>query len=334
MSRTVDTLYRQWLMLSKIPRYPRTIGAPELNSLLNGEGYEIDIRTVQRDLNKLSGTFPLSSEIQGRKQSWFWMENAVTQDLPGMEPVTALAFQMAESYLSPLLPQATLELLQPYFNRASEVFRSATSQLKDWSKKVSVIDRGPVLIKPTIDPAIQQVVYQALLQEKKIQATYKPRNPKPCKEYCIHPLGIVSRQGVIYLVCTLWDYQDIKQLALHRFKSAELLDENSVQLEGFSIDSYVNDDQQFSYPISSEPIYLQALFNAKSIEHLYETPLTKDQTLTSQDDGRLLLEGTITDTLELRWWLASFGSGAEVLKPDELRQHFVKEAQLLVGRYQ
>jgi len=76
------------------------------------------------------------------------------------------------------------------------------------------------------------------------------------------------------------------------------------------------------------------LFNAKAIEHLHETPLTKDQVLTPQDDGRLLLEGTITDTLELRWWLASFGSGAEVLKPDKLRQHFIKEAELLLERYQ
>ena len=251
-----------------------------------------------------------------------------------MEPVTALAFQMAESYLSPLLPQATLELLQPYFNRASEVFSSATSQLKDWSKKVSVIDRGPVLIKPVIDSAIQQVVYQALLQEKKIKATYKPRSPKPCKEYCIHPLGIVSRQGVIYLVGTLWDYKDIKQFALHRFKSAELLDDDSISLEGFNLDSYVKKDHQFSYPLSEELIQLKVFFNPKAIEHLYETPLTKDQVLTTQKDGRILLEGTIKDTLELRWWLGSFGSTAEIIEPVELREYFVNEARKLAEQYQ
>jgi predicted DNA-binding transcriptional regulator YafY len=38
--------------------------------------------------------------------------------------------------------------------------------------------------------------------------------------------------------------------------------------------------------------------------------------------------------LELRWWLASFGSKAEVVEPDELRQHFAKEAELLMGCYQ
>ena len=40
--------------------------------------------------------------------------------------------------------------------------------------------------------------------------------------------------GMSCLLSTLWNYQDIKQLAMHRFKSAELLDENSVLLEGFN----------------------------------------------------------------------------------------------------
>ncbi|MCF6203801.1 MAG: hypothetical protein L3J59_09050 [Methylococcaceae bacterium] len=58
------------------------------------------------------------------------MEHAASQDLPRMEPVTALAFQMAESYLTPVLPQATLDLLRPYFNRAKEVLSAVPSQLK------------------------------------------------------------------------------------------------------------------------------------------------------------------------------------------------------------
>ena len=71
---------------------------------------------------------------EGRKHFWFWIEHGATQDLPGMDPVTALAFQMAKSYLSPILPQATLNLLQPYFTRATEVLNTA-SKLKNWSEK-------------------------------------------------------------------------------------------------------------------------------------------------------------------------------------------------------
>ena len=333
MSRSVDTLYRQWLMLSKIPRYPRSISAPALKSILEDEGYKIDIRTIQRDLLKLSSPFPLSNETEGRKNYWFWMEHAAVQDLPGMEPVTALAFEMAESYLTPLLPKATLDLLQPYFYRAKEVLQTTSAKLKDWPKKVAVIDRGPVLIKPTIEPLVQNIIYQALLEEKQLQVTYKPRHSKNLSKYTVHPLGIVSRHSVIYLICTLWDYHDVKQLALHRFESATLLSEKANLVKQFNLNDYVKKDHQFSYPLNLEPIKLKALFKADIAEHLYETPLTINQTLTVADDSHVLLEATLIDTLDLRWWLSGFGSNVEIIEPINLREYFIAEAQLLIDKY-
>jgi len=333
MSRSVDTLYRQWVMLSKIPRYPRRISAPELKNILSAEGYDIDMRTVQRDLIKLSASFPLNNDIEGKKHYWYWIEHATTQDLPGMEPITALAFQMAESYLSSILPHATLSLLNPYFNRAKEVLNNASTQLKGWPEKVAVIDKGPALIKPSINPDVQTAVYQALLEEKQLKGCYKKRHAEDATDYLIHPLGIVNRHNVIYLVCTLWDYTDIKQLALHRFVSADISSEPANLLSDFNLNDYVIKDHQFSYPLSSEPISLKILLDYEAVEHLYETPLTENQTLTTQEDHRILLEASITDTHELRWWLNGFGSSVEVLSPLSLREHFIHEIELMRIKY-
>ena len=333
MSRSVDTLYRQWLMLSKIPRYPNRTTAVELKNNLSAAGYDIDVRTVQRDLDKLSTSFPLNYDTEGRKNFWFWIELASVQDLPGMEPITALAFQMAESYLSPILPKATLDLLQPYFLRAKEVLQAATqSHLKKWPDKVAVISRGPELLKPQIKPEIQQVVYEALLKEKQIKVTYKPKNKHDISEYTIHPLAIVNKHSVIYLVCTLWNYQNIKQLALHRFESAELQDTNSNTPNDFILSDYVEEDHQFAYPISSDLIQLKVLFDVRAGEHLFETPLTENQTLTAQDD-ELLLEVEISDTQELRWWLSGFGSAVEIIGPAGLREYFQHESESMVKIY-
>jgi len=335
MSRSVDTLYRQWLMLSKIPRSPKRTTAIELKNSLSAEGYDIDVRTVQRDLDKLSTSFPLNYDTEGRKNFWFWIETAAVQDLPGMEPVTALAFQMAESYLSPILPKATLDLLQPYFQRAKQVLQAATqSNLKKWPDKVAVISRGPDLLKPQIKPQIQQIIYDALLKEKQIKATYKSKKTHESTDYILHPLGIVNKHGVIYLVCTLWNYQNIKQLALHRFESAEVIEDNSNTPEQFTLSDYVQADHQFAYPITPDLIQLKVLFDAKAGEHLFETPLTDNQVLTAQDDGQLLLEAEISDTQELRWWLSGFGSSAEILEPIELREHFARDAMLTLKYYQ
>ena len=334
MSRSVDTLYRQWLMLSKIPRSPKRTTAIELKNSLSAEGYDIDVRTVQRDLDKLSTSFPLNYDTEGRKNFWFWIETAAVQDLPGMEPVTALAFQMAESYLIPILPKATLDLLQPYFQRAKQVLQAATqSNLKKWPDKVAVISRGPDLLKPQIKPQIQQIIYDALLKEKQIKATYKSKKTHESTDYILHPLGIVNKHGVIYLVCTLWNYQNIKQLALHRFESAEVIEDSSNTPEQFTLSDYVQADHQFAYPITPDLIQLKVLFDARAGEHLFETPLTDNQVLTAQDDGQLLLEAEISDTQELRWWLSGFGSSIEVIEPTELRNYFQNEAELLINSY-
>lgn len=334
MSRSDETLYRQWVMLSRIPRYPRKVTVPELKSILVGEGYTVDTRTVQRDLIKLSISFPLSNESSGRKNYWYWIEEAAVQDLPGMEPVTALAFEMAESYLKPLLPQATLDLIQPYFNRAKEVLgEHSESLLRSWPGKVEVIERGPVLHKPVIRHDVQDVIYQSLLEETAINAYYQARESETAKDYLMHPLGIVSRMGVLYLVCTLWDYRDIKQFALHRFISVEKSTKPYHSNKDFNLHTYTEDQHQFSYPTTQEPIQLKVLFEKNIAKHLAETPLSHAQQLTLQEDGRVLLEATITETLELKWWLQGFGDNIEVLEPIKMREKFKAVAAKLADLY-
>lgn len=335
MSRSDETLYRQWVMLTKIPRYPRKITVPDLKNILIGEGYGVDTRTVQRDLIKLSASFPLSNDTEGRKNYWFWIKEAPMLDLPGMDPATALTFEMAESYLKPLLPHATLALLEPYFDRARETLnQQSDSRLRTWPDKVTVIERGPTLQKPDIKPDVQHVIYQALLEERSIQASYQPRGADKIKDYLMHPLGIVSREGVIYLICTLWDYDDAKQFALHRFAQAKISDQAFKTTPGFSLKHYTESERQFSYPLQAEPVQLKILFDETTAVHLAETPLSANQLITPQPDGKMLLEAEVSDTLELQWWLQGFGDKVEVLEPQAMREKFLKMAKQLLTFYE
>ncbi len=47
----------------------------------------------------------------------------------------------------------------------------------------------------------------------------------------------------------------------------------------------------------------------------------------------MLVEATVADTAELRWWLAGFGSSVEVLGPASLREEFREEARRLARIY-
>ena len=50
-----------------------------------------------------------------------------------------------------------------------------------------------------------------------------------------------------------------------------------------------------------------------------------------QEDGRILVEATVSDTADLRWWLLGFGSSVEVLEPTSLREQFREQAQRLLA---
>ncbi len=285
-------------MLRRIPREPRRISTAELQNALVAEGLEVTVRTIQRDLEKLSAVFPLRSEQESRSNHWFWTERGNGFEVPGMSPATALTFLLARDYLASLFPPATLGLLQPYFDRAQAGLES--TQFHDWNKRVRAISRGPTLLPAKIDPNVQAVVYGALLEQRRFAVDYKSREDRRRKRMEVNPLGLVVRGGVSYLVCTLWGYDDVRHLALHRMSSAELLDAPAKTPAGFDLERYIEEEGGFSYPLSSKPIKLRVLFNKGAAAHLYETPLTPKQRLTERKDGRVLLEAEVLDTSELR----------------------------------
>lgn len=52
----------------------------------------------------------------------------------------------------------------------------------------------------------------------------------------------------------------------------------------------------------------------------------------SERDGSVVLTMRVADTLELRRWVLSFGSEAEVLEPESLRQEIRDEAQAILDQ--
>jgi predicted DNA-binding transcriptional regulator YafY len=313
----LDTVFRQIEILRMIPLHPRRIAVTEIHKRLVGDDYEITIRSIQRDLRSLSGRFAITGD-DAKPQGWSWIGEPIL--IPTLDPQTALTFSLVEQFLRPVLPKATLSAMEPHFKSARNVL-SSTRKLEAWPEKVRILPRGLSLQPPRINAEVQNVIYDALFTERKVRMKYFPRGDQKSKDYDVHPLGIVVRDQVIYLVCTLWDYEDVIQLALHRIREAELLDEPASRPKDFNLDGYIREGA-FGYKVSESPIQLRVLFEEGAALHLHETPLSKDQVLTRQADGRELLEATVLDTSELRWWLLGFGSGVEVLEPKELRDEF------------
>lgn len=327
-----DTLLRHWRMLREIPRHPRRISTMDLKQRLAAAGFETTQRTIQRDLVKLSGALPLLSD-DSKPQGWSWEAHAPQMDLPTLEPQAALVFHLAERYLQPLLPASTLDYLSPWFRTASGVLDNQGNGLSAWRKKVRVLAPGQPMQPPMIDSAVQNVVTQALLLNRRIAVTYRPRGAKEDKNYEASPLGLVVRDQVLYLICTLREYQDVKQLVLSRMRSAQLLDTPARGLDGFDLDQYIAQGE-FDWPLETgRTIKLVADFDRPTATRFIERPLDVNQVIEEIDEKTIRLTATVLDTKEIRRWLLEFGARAEVIAPESLREEMKAIIEGLNLRY-
>ncbi len=328
-----DALLRQLAMLRLIPRSPRSTDAPTIRKKLAEEGFEVDVRTVQRDLETLSSLFPLGRDETGKPYRWSWDRNAL-HELPGMDPPTALTLALAHRFLDRLLPRSSLRLLEPHFRNAENQLKELRSRdFSAWPGKVRVLPQGQRLIPAEVDPSVLEVVYEALLKGRRFSCSYRRKGERAAKAYEVNPLGLVVRDAVSYLVATLWDYPDPLQLTLHRMSRPALLEKPATAVAGFDLDRYIAEGA-FGYRLSEQPIRLKVRFAKAPAQHLYETALGQDQTLTEEPDTQtVLLEATVLDTEELRWWLLGFGDQVEVLEPGALRAVFRGMAERLYREY-
>lgn len=320
MATNQQSLLRQWNMLRLLPRAPVKISARELCERLGSADFPVAKRTVERDLNELSAVFPLVVDTREKPYGWSWQRDASSFDLPGLSIPDALTLTLVEQHLRNQLPPSALDALQPHFRSAAKALSSVdgASLSKAWLNKVRTLAPLQPLQPPAIDEACQRTVYLALMKDQQLKLHYRKRDAGEDTVYaCVHPLAIVQRGGLIYLVCTFGDHEDARTLALHRVRQAHLLHAPLRRNPGFDLDEFIASGE-FGYRTGG-PIVLRATFKRAIGEHLFETPLSPDQVLEAGEDGTLALTATVAATRTLVFWLTGFGAAVVVHAPAELR---------------
>jgi predicted DNA-binding transcriptional regulator YafY len=332
----MQTAYRHLLMLRMIPRYPRKIDTASIEQRFLQQGIEIHRRSIQRDLEMLSQLFPLVADEREKPFGWSWSSDAPALDLPTLSPTDALVYRMAADYLDKLLPKSVMKQLTPHFRQADQVLNATDRKtFKNWPDKIRSINRGQPLQPPDINPEIFAVVSDALLEGKRFQIEYLRRGQQEPVSWTINPLALVLHDRLMTLVCTVGNYtelKDVRMLHLHRIQSAERRNDEALMPDGFSIDTWIASGS-LGYLHGTGSIKLKALFEQDATIHLEETPLSDDQRLTPQQDGMVLVEATVADTGQLRWWLLGFGGRIQVLEPLSLRDEMKVHAERMMEIY-
>ncbi|WP_018866207.1 MULTISPECIES: YafY family protein [unclassified Thioalkalivibrio] len=322
------TLQRRMLLLGMIPRQPRRVSAPALVDHLQARGLPTTLRTIERDLEALSGFLPLGRDERDRPYGWYWLSEAPLQDVPALDPETALTLQILDAHAARLLPPSARERLKPQIARARDVLDAAgqDSGLSLWPERIRILSNGPPLDPPEMPKGVFPVLQQGLLERRCLDITYRSRSRGRVKDHRIHPLALVFREPVTYLLATIEPHQDVLHLAAHRIEAATLTDRPAGDPDdGFDLDELIRDGA-FDYP-EGDLIELELRVSAELAYHLREARLSEDQSIQCGSDGISRVTATVRDTARLKWWLLGLGAAVQVVGPTALREAIAEELE-------
>lgn len=148
----------------------------------------------------------------------------------------------------------------------------------------------------------------------------------------IDPLRLVENQGAWYVVAYCHMRKDNRLFALHRIQDYRVLHETRFESpDDANLDEWISSAFQLEH---GDPLQTCVVkFNPLSTRYVRERIWHPSQVLNEDADGSCTLSFTATRLDEVKRWVLTFGSGAIVLEPQELKRMVGEELQAAAALY-
>ncbi|MBV8950530.1 MAG: WYL domain-containing protein [Actinobacteria bacterium] len=287
------------------------------------EELEVSPRTARRDLEALSmAGIPVYSQ-PGRGGGWSLIGGART-DLSGLTAAEARTLFLIAGPSSAVTPDAKAAL-RKLVQALPETFRAEAEK----AASAVVLDPaqwGGTALPP---PPHLGLLQQAVVQGVQVRLGYTDRE-RAVSERVVHPLGLVAKGSVWYLVAGT--DAGLRTFRVWRVRSVELTGEPVQPPPGFDLAATWRDvvakmDERRSAS------RVRALADPPIVGWLRGHFGTRLRIGDRGDDGRVAVEIGFGATENAARELAGYGPGLEVLDPPEVRQQLAAIGAGLVERY-
>ena len=321
-----NQLVRQWKLL-------RSLGSNHFGLTLEemAGDFEVTTMTARRDLKGLQEAgFPIFADTMedGTKR---WRVDAQVFKVPNalLTLDEALALYLSQQLLKPLAGTQVgegihqcIEKVQGlfkksalvYFRRLAEVLYVHLPQMTDYSSKQKVIE----------------ICIVAIEDEKPLEICYRASGV-PCKEYRLHPYGLVFFHNSLYLIANLPKARELRTFKVDRIEEAELLEGEFTRPADFDLSELY--ENSFGIFHSDKVITVKARLQPQAAAAVLEKKWHPSQKVEKHPDGSVTATWKLGDTLEFKSWILSFGPCAEVLAPTTLRKKIHEELQQALELY-
>ncbi|MGD9226386.1 MAG: transcriptional regulator [Desulfobacterales bacterium] len=320
-----DQLARQWRILQSLIAARRGKSAADLAREL-----EYHWRTVYRDLEALQlAGFPIFTDRVEGKNRWSILDT-VRHNIPIPLNLTELmALYFSRGMMTVLKDTVFYESLESFFQKIKATLPAETIQYLEKIEESFEVGSKPYKQYDRLRETIDRIS-EATRRRKNIEIEYFTMSRKKKTRRKVAPYKIWFFDGAFYLVGNCGLREDIRIFALDRIKSLTLTDETFEMPEGFTVEDFM----RTSFGVfHGKPQNVRVRFAAEVAGYISEKIWHKTQKIQPQKDGSLIFEARVAGTDEIKFWVMSWGSKAQVLSPESLRNEIISEAEDTLQNY-
>ena len=287
------------------------------------EELEISERTARRDLEALAmAGIPVYSQ-PGRNGGWSLLGGART-DLSGLTAAEARTLFLVAGPSSAVTPEAKAAL-RKLVRALPETFRAEAEA----AAAAVVLDPTTWGTTSAPRPPYLDAIQEAVVKGVQVRLSYADRDGNET-ERTVHPLGLVAKSSVWYLVADT--EAGMRTFRVGRVRGLTMTDRPVVRPDGFDlaetwravVEAMDERRTAFRAVVRAEPRAMGWLRSA------FGSSVVVQDTL---DDGRLEVEIGAWSSEALAHDLVGFGGHVEVVRPIEVRDQLARIGEELVARY-
>ena len=185
---------------------------------------------------------------------------------------------------------------------------------KDYSGKEEIID----------------TLADAILTQKVCMVSYFSFYDETEKHYLIEPLHFFESNGGMYIFVRVPKHDSIRTLAVERIRKIEKSEETFAYPDNFDPEKLLELSFDIIY---DDPVSVRLWVSPGQAKYIRERRFFKNQTITENEDGSLILEIETSGRDDVKRWVMSLGAEATVLAPETLRNEIIKDLDQLISMY-
>jgi predicted DNA-binding transcriptional regulator YafY len=319
-----DQLARQWRLIQRLARSRVGVGLDDL-----AHDLECTRRTVYRDLDALQyAGFPVTSEKRDGRVFYRLVESYRLGDAPfTADELLALAFggDLLRALEGTVFHDSVRSALAKvraglgpdggaFLERLRESFRVLPGPHKRYGQVGDVI----------------RTLNEAVLERRSVDMRYRTGRTGRVTARRLDPYRVWYRSGGLYVIGHDHRSGELRTFAVDRIGEALLTEARFSVPADFDFDALTA--SAFGV-VADPPAQVRIRFERRYGLYVKEHTWHPSQALRELRGGAVELAMEVGLGDELRGWILSFGSGAEVLEPDSLRADVAAELDRARARY-